>query len=75
MTLLRKFRAWSWKGEILDKENSIRRGPTKEELEAFRRGVDRAMRRAAVEARQLAIDTDGYVETWRDGKIVRDIEA
>ena len=49
--------------------------PTKEENDAFFRGVDRAMRRAAVEARQRAIDTQGYVETWRDGKIVRDTEV
>ena len=33
-----------------------------------------AMRRAAKKARQRAIDNDGYVETWRDGKIVRDTE-
>ena len=36
--------------------------------------IDAAMRRAAKKARQRAIDNDGYVETWRDGKIVRDTE-
>ena len=36
--------------------------------------IDAAMRRAAKKARQQAIDNDGYVETWRDGKIVRDTE-
>ena len=49
--------------------------PTKEQNDAFFRGVDAAMRRAAVEARQRAIDTNGYVETWRDGKLVRDTEV
>ena len=33
------------------------------------------MRRAAIEARQRAIDTQGYVETWRGGKLVRDTEV
>lgn len=33
-----------------------------------------AMRRAAKKARQRAIDNDGYVPTWRDGKIVYDTE-
>ena len=36
--------------------------------------IDAAMRRAAKKARRRAIDNDGYVETWRDGKIVRDAE-
>ena len=36
--------------------------------------IDAAMRRAAKKARRRAIDNDGYVETWRDGKIVRDTE-
>ena len=33
-----------------------------------------AMRRAAQKARQRAIDNDGYVPTWRDGKIVHETE-
>lgn len=33
-----------------------------------------ALRRAAKKARQRAIDTDGYVPTWRNGKIVHDTE-
>ena len=37
-------------------------------------GALAAMRRAAKKARRRAIDNDGYVETWRDGKIVRDTE-
>ena len=49
--------------------------PTKVENDAFFKGIDAAMRRAAVEARQRAIDTNGYVETWRDGKLVRDTEV
>ena len=56
----------------MDKVNGKRRIPTQEEHDAFLAGVDRAMRRAAIEARQRAIDRQGYVETWRDGKIVRD---
>ena len=71
----REFRVWSRKGGILDKENGKRRIVTQEEHEAWLAGVDRAMRRAAVEARQRAIDTNGYVETWRDGKMVRDTEV
>ena len=38
-------------------------------------GALTALKRAAKKARQRAIDNDGYVETWRDGKIVRDTEA
>ena len=34
-----------------------------------------AMRRAAVKARRRAIETKGYVHTWRDGKIVHDTEV
>lgn len=34
-----------------------------------------AMRRAAKKARKRAIDNDGYVATWRDGKIVHDTES
>ena len=33
-----------------------------------------AIRRSAKKARQQAVDTDGYVATWRDGKIVHDTE-
>lgn len=49
--------------------------PTKEENDAFFKGVDTAMRRAAVEARRRAIETTGSVETWRNGKPVRDTEV
>ena len=34
-----------------------------------------ALCRAAKKARQRAIDDEGYVATWRDGKIVYDTEA
>ena len=34
-----------------------------------------AMRRAAIKARRRAIETKGYVVTWRDGKMVRDTEV
>lgn len=37
--------------------------------------IDAALRRAAKKARQRAIDNDGYVPTWRDGKIVHETEA
>ena len=56
---------------------------TKEQLNGARTEVQEisdksgalaAMRRAAKKARQRAIDNNGYVETWRDGKIVRDTE-
>ena len=49
--------------------------PTKEENDAFFKGVDAAMRRAAVEAHRRAIETTGSVETWRNGKLVRDTEV
>lgn len=49
--------------------------PDQEELsKAENERIDAAMHRAAKKARQRAIDNDGYVETWRDGKIVRDTE-
>ena len=57
------------------KASGKRRIVTQEEHEAWLAGVDRAVRRAAVEARQRAIDRQGYVETWRDGKMVRDTEV
>ena len=34
-----------------------------------------ALCRAAKKARQRAIDDEGYVATWRDGRIVYDTEA
>ena len=34
-----------------------------------------ALCRAAKKARQRAIDDEGYVATWRDGKIVYDTAA
>ncbi len=37
-------------------------------------GTLAAMKRAAKKARKRAIDNDGYVATWRDGKIVYDTE-
>lgn len=75
MTLKQECRGKSWKGEIVNKDNSTTRGPTKEENDAFFKGVDAAMRRAAVEARRRAIETTGSVGTWRDGKLVRDTEV
>ena len=63
------------RGAVMDRENKERIIPTKDENDAFLKGVDRAMRRAAIEARQRAIDNEGYVETWRDGKLVRDTEV
>ena len=59
----------------MDRQNKKRRIPTEGESDAYFAGIDAAMRRAAVEARQRAIDTNGYVETWRDGKLVRDTEV
>ncbi len=56
-------------------KNNERRVPTKEESDAFFKGVDAAMRRAAKEARKRAIETTGSVPTWRDGKIVYDTEV
>ena len=37
-------------------------------------GVETALQNAAQKARKRAIALDGYVATWRDGKIVYDTE-
>jgi hypothetical protein len=37
-------------------------------------GVEAALHNAAKKARKRAIALDGYVVTWRDGKIVYDTE-
>ena len=37
-------------------------------------GVEAALHSAAKKARRRAIALDGYVATWRDGKIVYDTE-
>ena len=52
-----------------------RRVPTKEERDEFFKGIDAAMRRAAVEARRRAIETSGSVATWRNGRIEYDSEV
>ena len=59
----------------MNKASNTTGGSTKEEHDAFLEGVDRAMRRAAVEARRRAIETTGSVGTWRNGKLVRDTEV
>lgn len=59
----------------MDTNGSDRRMPTREESAARFKDIDAAMRRAAKEARKRAIDTSGYVPTWRDGKIVNDTEV
>ena len=38
-------------------------------------GAEAALRRAAIKARKRAIETTGYVATWRDGKIVYETEV
>ena len=38
-------------------------------------GAEAAMRRAALKARKRAIETNGSVPTWRDGKIVYETEV
>ena len=52
-----------------------RRIPTKDEEDAFRGGVDAAMRRASIKASRGGIETTGLVPTWRDVKIVNDTEV
>ena len=59
----------------MDKQGNKTRTPANDEHDAFLKGVDRAMKCAAIQARRRAIDNDGYVETWRDGKLVRDTEV
>ena len=34
-----------------------------------------ALRRAAIMARRRAIETQGYVATWRNGKMYKDTEV
>ena len=59
----------------MGKKRNPERVPSKDEEDAFLEGVDRAMRRAAIEARRRAIETTGYVETWRNGRLERDTEV
>ena len=59
----------------MNRDSNARRIPTRAENDAFFEGVDRAMRQAAVEARRRAIETTGYVETWRNGRLERDTEV
>ena len=51
--------------------------PTPEQMETMSRadlGIF-ALKRAAIKARRRAIVTQGYVATWRDGKMYRDTEV
>ena len=43
-------------------------------LDPFWAGAEAALRRAAYKARRRAIALNGYVATYRDGKIVYDTE-
>ena len=45
-----------------------------DELDPFWAGAEAALRRAAYKARRRAIALNGYVATYRDGKIVYDTE-
>ncbi|MYC08107.1 MAG: hypothetical protein F4X57_13200 [Chloroflexi bacterium] len=60
---------------MMDKQSNGRWKPTEEERVAYIKGMDAAMRRAAIKARKRAIETTGSVPTWRDGKIVYDTEV
>ncbi len=48
--------------------------PAERPYDPFVDGALNALRRAAKKARRRAIALDGYVATWRDGKIVYDTE-
>lgn len=59
----------------MEKQSNGRWIPTEEERAEYIRGMDAAMRRAALKARKRAIETTGSVPTWRDGKIVYETEV
>ena len=61
--------------KFTSKEREERQIPTDEERAEYFRGMDAAMRRAAIKARKRAIETTGSVPTWRDGKLVYDTEV
>ena len=61
--------------DLTSKEYQERQIPTDEERAEYFRGMDAAMRRAAIKARKRAIETTGSVPTWRDGKLVYDTEV
>ena len=50
------------------------REPEPDERDPFWVGVEAALRRASCKARRRAIALNGYVATYRDGKIVYDTE-
>ena len=60
---------------MMVRQSNGRWKPTEKERAAYNAGMDAAMRRAAVKARQRAIETTGSVPTWRDGKIVYETEV
>lgn len=51
------------------------RKPVSKEAHANNLRALNALRRAAIEARRKAIETDGYVLTWRNGEMVYDTEV
>ena len=56
--------------EVSQQRNRDERRPYNPQID----GGLAALRRAAYKARKRAIALDGYVATWRDGKIVYDTE-
>ena len=57
-----------------DETNNSKQDAQDPPRSAFFVGVEAALHRAAKKARRRAIALDGYVATWRDGKIVYDTE-
>ena len=60
---------------MMDKQSGETRNAANGERPAHFMGAEDALRRAAKKARKRAIETSGYVPTWRDGKIVHDTEV
>ena len=56
-------------------ESTNGRKPVSKEVHQRHLGALNALRRAAIEARRKAIETDGYVLTWRNGEMVYDTEV
>lgn len=60
--------------ELNKKSENTAHRPESQPRDPFFIGVEEALHHAAKRARKRAIALNGYVATWRDGKIVYDTE-
>ena len=56
-------------------ESTNGRKPVSPKVRQNHLGALNALRRASIKARRKAIETDGYVLTWRNGEMVYDTEV